>query len=68
MKSNSYNLSPQAVQFYVERAHQMRKEFIVQHLRRGFAALADTIRKAAQTSADRPKPRNYFTTIRMWDA
>ncbi len=68
MKSNSYSLSPQAIQFYVERAHQMRKEFIVTHLHRAFAALANGIRKIAQPSANRLTPTNFYTPNRMWDA
>lgn len=68
MKSNSYKLSPHDVQFHVERAHQMRKEFIVKHLRRGIAALASTIRKIVQLAAYRPKSKGFYSATRMRDA
>ncbi len=59
MKCNSYSLSPHAVQFYVDQAHDMRREYIVRHLRRGFAALSGLLKKATQHAAYQPKPKDF---------
>lgn len=58
MKRNSYHLSPREVQAYVYLAHEMRREFILQQLRRGWAALSGLVKKASQHAAYHPKPKN----------
>ncbi|MDP1717171.1 MAG: hypothetical protein Q8L40_03760 [Burkholderiales bacterium] len=59
MKCNSYNLSPREVQAYVYLAHEMRREFIIQQLRRGWAALSGLVKKATQQAAYHPKPKDF---------
>lgn len=60
MNSKKYNQSQRDIQSYIEQAHELRREFIVQHLRRGFAALSRLIRKTARPAVHQPQPGGDF--------
>lgn len=59
MKCNSYHLSPREVQAYVYLAQEMRKEFLLQILRRGFAAVSGLTRKVMERVTYQPKPKDF---------